>query len=465
MWIKLWTIDLAWTIKDNTKANTDWAILTNASVNWVTLDDSWTNTEFLAKDWTYQTVASWTSSSTQTSVTAWEDISAGDAIVYSEDIYELTNLITQDSWDNWWLDNDNTYWYNTNLTYQRQTFTIDNTIDNLIITLSLNKVGSPTDNTIVWIYKTSDNSLITNEVTINNIDLTTSYAEYIITLNWTLTLTSNEAYYIRVGRDWANDTNNYMNWQNSSGNTYSEWVWYYWKDDWTTWASSSRDHTFRIDTNALSTPAWYYKSDASTTLTNFVWFASETVLSGNSLLLDTAWVNSNQSGLSVGSEYYLGEWVSVNNVSPLNSPSNYSWNEWGWFVIQTKKKLTIETVHLYNSNSWDMRITDMSWNILYTSTANSWVANFSWAILEDSTQYRVELSTDDRYFWNTDSNTSIDIDYITWSRNGNNESQSINITSIDTKEIKNPWSITTIWTVKVWKSLSATELLINSGWF
>ena len=49
-----------------------------------------------------------------------------------------------------------------------------------------------------------------------------------------------------------------------------------------------------------------YKTDAtSTTKINFIWFATQTVLSNANVIVDTSWVSLTQSGLTVGSDYCL----------------------------------------------------------------------------------------------------------------------------------------------------------------
>ncbi len=59
MTIKLWTIDIAWNISDITKANKDWGVLINSSVNGVTLTDWGSATNFLNEEWNYVEAGGW----------------------------------------------------------------------------------------------------------------------------------------------------------------------------------------------------------------------------------------------------------------------------------------------------------------------------------------------------------------------------------------------------------------------
>jgi len=294
---------------------------------------------------------SWWAESTQTVVTAWEDVSAWDAIIYM-----WPNLITQTDWD-WWVSTlDNVFWYSTDYAYQRQTFTLTETLNNPIITLSLIKVLSPTDTTTVWIYRTSDDVLVTDEVTISSASISSSFANYDFSLTWNLTLLTPEAYYIRTS-SLLLSTSNYITWESSSVDTaYTWWTGSVWTSAWA-WTANSTDHKFNI---SYLWDVRYWKSDASDLeKLNFVWFANETATSWNTFNLNTAWTDTNQSWLILWSEYYLSDtawaisttaWTNVVKVGRALSATEIELYTW-WKEVNYPKNIYESTQNTWASNS------------------------------------------------------------------------------------------------------------------
>ena len=115
-------------------------------------------------------------------------------------IDQSTTDIEQYFWNNinWEL-----YWE-----YLKQGFTISAPIENIDITLYLGKIWTPTDDINVWIYQSSDDTLIWT-TTIDWSTLTTSTAETFVTIAWSLTLLTDSAYYFKIERSTALDDDNY----------------------------------------------------------------------------------------------------------------------------------------------------------------------------------------------------------------------------------------------------------------
>ena len=133
------------------------------------------------------------------------------------------------------------------------------------------------------------------------------------------------------------------------------------------WASAATQSTITIGEDVTAWDAIVYKSpnflksDAlDSTLVNFVWFANETITSGNPLVVNTAWVDNNQSGLTIWSDYYLDvvrQWFNIS--SPI---SQWSKNTWWTFTIY--------------------------WNAISSDWLNYYICDYSW-----DTVYQYPLST------------------------------------------------------------------------
>lgn len=113
-----------------------------------------------------------------------------------------SNFTINNPWDTWVTA---FFWVTESLVdskfeYIQQSFTIAESISNIRIQVNLKKVWAPTDDINIWIYKSSDNSLVTSIWNIWGPLITTSYTNQIITLTWTLTLTTVWAYYIKFWR-------------------------------------------------------------------------------------------------------------------------------------------------------------------------------------------------------------------------------------------------------------------------
>jgi len=110
-WNPHWVSDALLSFTDITTNNV------STSKHWFAPKGSWVATEFLNGNWTYSAPASWWSESTQTSVTAWDNVSAGDAICYKS----WTWYVKSDASDatlidfKWFADTTVTSWNPVNL--------------------------------------------------------------------------------------------------------------------------------------------------------------------------------------------------------------------------------------------------------------------------------------------------------------------------------------------------------------
>ncbi len=131
-------------------------------------------------------------------------------------------------------------------------------------------------------------------------------------------------------------------------------------DDWTVWTS------WRV-----------YKTDASNTnKINFIWFATETVTSWNTLKVDTSWVDDNQTWLTIWSTYYLSNtpWVIsttpwTNNVKVWKSVSDTELliKSWGETALAND---VITFSRWQNYAAWDIVYNHNLWKIPKTIIFN-----------------------------------------------------------------------------------------------
>lgn len=382
--------------------------ITATDVNSVPLTNTWGWTNFLADDGTYKAVGwgwgGW--ESTQSTVTAWEDITAWDAIVYQEtssayNIWDFTfswnafDVSAQDwvptwmAWNNDWSKLFMT-WYNDNV-YEYAASTAYN-IETLSFTTSFSVVSEVANPIDVYFNGNWETMIVLWANAIYEYDLTTWFDVTTASYSWNTFSTSTQSTWNRwfifnsawtkmilASITWGSNLFQYtlstgfdvstisydsvslaitedtsIGWisQNATWSSiYLIWnineifieYWLTTPYDLTTGTFSDSSSTqswgvTNVSWGLLVNPNWekvLISDNTSDFITefsfwkaltagyfiwnwshyktsNFVWFASETVTSWNPFKLDTSWVNSNQTWLSIWKEYWLWEnWLSL----------------------------------------------------------------------------------------------------------------------------------------------------------
>ena len=163
----------------------------------------------------------------------------------------------------------------------------------------------------------------------------------------------------------------------------------YWNDwkniymVWDSWNELNQYHSWEIVNE------WYNKTDASdSSKINFIWFASSSASLGWTLKVNTAWVDSNQSGLVVWSDYYLFEEEVWYNIT---SPTQVSTKDIGTL---TSYGMT------FNSDGDILYMSDYSWDRVYqyplsTAWDISTASSSSWNLsIWDNFPFDISISTD-----------------------------------------------------------------------
>lgn len=174
--------------------------------------------------------------------------------------------------------------------------------------------------------------------TINSFWTVTAGAEYTLTFSGILTLTYNVtsmilptsanittavgdvAKFLSLGSgNWKCVSYERLNWSPLS----SPVIWAT-KTTFVAWENLTAGQPVYVSDGTGTRTAWrVYRADALdatyTDAPKFIGFAAETITSGNNIVIDTAGINSNQSGLTTGSTYYLADAVWTISTTPGTS--------------------------------------------------------------------------------------------------------------------------------------------------
>lgn len=347
----------AWT---NTHAQIDTHITNTANNATATL----TNKTIDFNSNTITNLPAWSSNSTQSSVIAWEDVNTWDAISYQE-LVPFLNI----PWDGL-LTNTKNLIGRTVFQMQRQTITIAGTITNPVIEIPLETNWTPTDNLEIAIYRTSDDVLITDVVVKDMATIPDGYIDYSFALTGSLTLTTDQAYYIRVNRSGTLSDTDYANWEATANGVDTEYTGgtsAYWNGS--SWVANNVDHVFNITSE--DRPAWYYKANASdSNKSNFIWFANETVTSGNTVNINTSWIDVNQTTLTLGDEYYLSNTPWAIEVTPWTNSVKV-----GKAISATELE-----IHTNNQNSlnWETTTVATTWAVVLGNAEGYITIKINW---------------------------------------------------------------------------------------
>ena len=238
-----------------------------------------------------------------------------------------------------------------------------------------------------------------------------------------------------------------------------------------------------------------YKTDAlDSNKINFVWFAWISWILDETIKLNTSWVDWSQSGLIIGSDYYLSQLLVqelFNQVSWWSSGAFdtdvYSkfWQEITPWVNWRLLNFTFNVKKVWNPVNMTCKVYDVTKTILIWTAKNEltnvdvWTSlteftfNFSWLILNSWTKYFIEVD-----MWTTNSSNYYKFDFknsnvYSWGFpyrwNGSSWASSTTWDMYFKYNISNWWTwiwniSTTPWTnsVKVWKAISSNEILIDT---
>ncbi len=125
---------------------------------------------------------------------------------------------------------------------------------------------------------------------------------------------------------------------------------------------------------------------------NFIWFATETITSWNNIIVSTAWINSNQSGLTNSSKYYL-------TSTPWSISTTYS-----LFKVWRAVSATQILINASWVNNWYElldRSSLWSWATSLTSGTFEWRKNLLVRIYIPSTNATASAEPTLRFNWDT----------------------------------------------------------------
>lgn len=310
-------------------------------------------------DWSGLTWISSVVKATQSTATAWEDISAWDALCYYP-----------------WVDSNLSVWIwsNTSNEKQSETFTLWTWVNNITqVKALLYKIGNPTDNVVVRIETDSwwDPSWTLVDAnatwTIWASWINANCTPYTINFTWTFNLSA-WTYHLVFDRSWALSLDRISLQISSTDVLAGRAVKRYSLGSWIA-DTSNRDIYATIiwdsDIDFVPINDWYYKTDASNSnKINFIWFANNTVTSWNTVTINTAWVDSNQSWLTTWSEYYLSDTAWAISTTPwTNAVKVWKAISATEILIDTEKNDLLEWATSTTATTWAVTLWNAVWYV------------------------------------------------------------------------------------------------------
>jgi len=390
------------------------------------LKKTWTPTQNL--NIRIETDNAWEPSWTLVDINAiWSILQSSLTTSLAETSITLSWSITLTNWATYWVILNNwTYWSETidwtnyysiwynvvnNKTYAIYTLVADWIDNNQFIADVPTSMWAQTYRTWIKVTATSDTfvSFLTkhSSVTATKAYITDSSLNVLVSANfsWNIATFSSPyllqnwvTYYLLVDNNWGSYTP-YWNWWGSTFPLVRTWfnvIAGRWSSDYGTSVcsityvdtqGSSPDYSLLADKNhyAISTiiNPWVYKTDASNTAKlNFIWFATETILANANVLVDTWWVSTTQSGLTIWTENYLS-----------NTPWAIASTPWTnvvsvWKTIRANAILIKDNKNLQNPSSrtpWVNYLASTDWFV-------HWWINSDWSWWDCSIQIYSDTS-------------------------------------------------------------------------
>lgn len=258
-------------------------------------DTGWTGAKLVAPPSMIKSVVEY-------SKTAWENITAGDALrMWLTEEVNATHLSGWSTSTSWAVG------YSTAAFSGGQWFLTTEAWTMKRVRVRVSNTWSPTFNMSLKVY--SDTSWTLVSTSTNTIDASTVSGNTDLDFDFNAgALADATTYYALLEPDAVWDTSNYINWVFSTDSSYSDGLSYE-VDNTLSWTSLSAgwDKYFAVylETEDITR---VYKTDASdATRINFIWISDETSTSGNPVVLRTEGVDDNQTGLTENTTYYLSD--------------------------------------------------------------------------------------------------------------------------------------------------------------
>lgn len=244
-----------------------------------------------------------------------------------------------------------------------------------------------------------------------------------------------------------------------------------------------------------------YKTDSSnSSKINFVWFATETVLTNASIKIDTSWISNTQDSLTIWSAYYLWEsYYNIVNSSQVlvnatwydANPEGRIWYDtsyqraWQSFTLSTDKILrnisvrikknwaptNVVSMKLYASDRATLIATSSTTynGASITGTFAPYVFDFSDIILTASTQYFISIEASSNNTTNYYTLEWSTVSVYGWWQAFQGSSTIRSAQTIDFYVLAQMWT----WTIRnistipwansayVWNAINTTSILLN----
>ena len=335
------------------------------------------------------TVVSPASADTQSTKTAWEDITAWNFlrkwIVANIPSLEITVFNNLDTNYNFWKSTTDSS--STQKVWQIFT-ALDQWLDYILI--RIRQQGSPQDAIQVKIYESDKTTLVAtanNTASWSILPWWSTFVDYKFEFNITNLIPTN-TYFIEISRTWGLSNSNYYLIQWDQDNIYSWWNAFI--DNWSWWITTGNfeEIWFKVqflevvneDTTRL------YKAQAIDLFRNkIIWVAKETIITWNPLKYSTSWVNSDQTWLSEGI-YYLSDtsW----NIS--TTPWTYKTKAW---ISVSSTEIKIETQDNLKVYS---EVTSQGIGVSVTKTIYCW---FRPRMVKIDSMWKTGISNSDHCSW------------------------------------------------------------------
>lgn len=331
---------------------------------------------------------------TQSTLIAWEDLTAGDAL--RNGVFITWDSIVQDESNSWvvgiWKDNGS---------YALgQSFYVSEATDLISVKPHIKRQWSPTFDVICRVYDaTNDNLIATSDNIINAATFWTSTigSEGIFNFSsWSFAVWT---YYFKVEPNTVHtNVSNYLQWVIRTVNAYTQWVMYRFTNTSVIQIPNSNwDFKFTIDFWTSNDINKVYKTTASdVNKILFIWTAWETVLSGESVKVNSDGVDPNQSGLTPWKFCYLSDvnW-GIGNEAWTNSALV------GIAISPTHMNIWATTVELPTVVSWTSNIDNFATAAQPCNVPSSGADTLfeTWTPSEWAGTYKITFQGRSKYGW------------------------------------------------------------------
>lgn len=242
------------------------------------------------------------------SFVAGEDIVAGNAVIVAKG-QTTTQTITQT------VHNATSVIFDSPNSYAAQSFTTLNHTSKIVSAVVwINYVNSPSSPTITMDLYLSDANDKPTGSSLGSVskDWGSILYDQANTFTFSSPITLDKlTKYVLVFKASAGDGSNYAYLDGTTNNEYSGGMLSTSADAGNSWSNQpTKDLYFTINLQSVSTAGNIYKADSSFSdeyATNFIGFASESVSSTESCLVNIGGIDDNQTGLTTGATYYLSD--------------------------------------------------------------------------------------------------------------------------------------------------------------